>query len=152
VRNVVKAAVARGHFQIHVAFTRTPGDGAAPLNRPLLDAWLSAFREAAERYGVDSEPDLNAALRLPGMLGSTVAEELGAAVEEAVLEVAREAVAALNTERAREGAVMAEEIRERCEAIANLAARIEEIRENATEAFQKRLQDRLAELLKGAAI
>ena len=51
IRNAVKAKVARGHLQIHVQFNRTAQADAAGLNRPLLQAYLQAFREAADDFG-----------------------------------------------------------------------------------------------------
>ena len=47
---------------------------------------------------------------------------------------------------------MAVEMRQRCQAVAGLAAGIEGIRAGATPAFQKRLREKLADLLGGAAI
>ncbi len=52
VRGVVKGGVARGHVEIQVSFTRTAG-AAATLNRPLLDAYVQAFRDAAGLYGLE---------------------------------------------------------------------------------------------------
>ena len=48
--------------------------GAASLNRELFDLYLQAFREAAERYQIAGEPDINAALRIPGMLSAGAAD------------------------------------------------------------------------------
>jgi uncharacterized protein (TIGR00255 family) len=50
IRNAVKAKVARGHLQIHVVFNRTAPADASSLNRPLLRAYLQAFREAADEF------------------------------------------------------------------------------------------------------
>ena len=36
----------------------------------LLQAYMSAFQEAAELYGLPNQPDLNAAFRIPGMLST----------------------------------------------------------------------------------
>src|SRR5690349_20563794 len=119
-RGVIKAGVVRGHLQIHVSFTRAVAAGAAPLNRPLLAAWLSAFQEAAAVHGLDGKPDLNAALRIPGMLSVEGDEELSAAVEQGVLAAAQEAIESLNAFREREGAAMAEEMRQRCANIRDL--------------------------------
>src|SRR5579872_3965345 len=70
IRGVIKSGLARGHVQIHVAFTRNPGEGKAPVNWTLMDAYVTAFREARDRYGLKGEPDLNAALRVPGVLSA----------------------------------------------------------------------------------
>ena len=37
------------------------------LNHALLEEYLKAFREAADTHGLEAQPDLNAALRIPGM-------------------------------------------------------------------------------------
>jgi uncharacterized protein (TIGR00255 family) len=78
IRNAVKSKVARGHLQIHVQFNRTAPADVSSLNRPLLEAYLQAFREAAGDFGADQKPDLNAALRVPGMLQAGQSAEPGA--------------------------------------------------------------------------
>jgi uncharacterized protein (TIGR00255 family) len=153
-RAIIKSGVARGHLQIHVSVARSNSAGAGQLNRALLHAYMTAFREAANLYEVPGEPDLNDALRLPGMFGTDQeeGEDLGEDVKSAVEAAAREAVAALNQAREREGAATAQELRQRCTAICELVRRMEEIRAGAVGAFQKRLRERLSELLHGAGI
>ena len=151
-RAVLKSVLARGHVQIHVTLTRSdPGSGGA-LNRPLLDAYLRAFREAAQLYGFEGKPDLNAALRLPGMLSVDGDEDLSESLRQAVLDAAAEALRTLNTFREREGAATAAELRQRCANIGTLVARMEEIRAGAAPAFQKRLREKLDDLLRGAGV
>jgi uncharacterized protein (TIGR00255 family) len=151
-RAKVKGAVARGHEQIQVASSRAPGEGAGALNRPLLDAYVRAFREAAMAYGMEQHPDLNGAFRIPGMLSAGAVEELSDDFKKAVLDAAGEALRTLNVSREREGEAMAVELRERCRNICVLVSRIDEIRGGAVAAFQKRLRDKLADLLHGASI
>ena len=151
VRGVIKSGVARGHVEIQVSFTRTAG-GAATLNRPLLDAYVQAFRDAAGIYGLGGQPDLNSALSIPGMLNAASDEEVEEAVAKAVLEAAAEALAMLNAFREREGAAMAREMRQRCQNVCGLVSRMEEIRAGAGAAFHKRLKEKLADLLAGAAM
>src|SRR5260370_1259382 len=91
---------------------------------------------------MDAQPDLNSALRIPGMLSTGDEEELGEAVTKAVLEAAAEAVAVLNRSREREGAATAQEMRQRCRNICELVSRMEEIRDGAVSAFQKRLRQK----------
>jgi uncharacterized protein (TIGR00255 family) len=152
IRNAVKAKVARGHLQIHVQFSRTAPADVSSLNRPLLQAYLRAFREASPEFSSASEPDLNAALRLPGMLQAGESGELDADLEQTLLEATAEALDLLNAFRDREGAAMTAEMRERCATVCDLAATMEKIRSRATVAFQKRLNERLRELLSGAGI
>ncbi len=145
--------MARGHVQIHITLTRTTAPGAAPLNRGLLQAYMSAFQEAAGLYGLPDQPDLNAAFRIPGMLSTGGDnQEVGEDIAKAVREAAAEAVAILNTEREREGAATEKELRQRCHSICDLVTRMEEIRAGAVGAFHKRLKEKLADLLHGAGI
>jgi uncharacterized protein (TIGR00255 family) len=151
VRGVIRSGVARGHLQIHVTLTRT-GTAAGRVNRELLGLYMQAFREAAELYQVGGQADLNAALRIPGMLGTGEEQELSEELAKAVLDAAAEAVVMLNTFREREGAATSVEIGQRCEEVCGLVARMEEIRKGAVPAFQKRLREKLADLLNGAGI
>jgi uncharacterized protein (TIGR00255 family) len=152
IRNAIKNACARGHIQVHVGITRS-GGGAGTLNRPLLAAWLAAFREAMETHPLPSQrPDLNAALRVPGMLSGGEEQELGEDFTKAVMAGLEEALAMLNEFREREGAATAAEMRRRCDAISALVTSIEEIRAGAVPAFQRRLREKLGELLNGTAI
>ncbi len=151
-RAAIKRSIARGHLQIHISFAPTEETGPAPCNRALLDSYVRAFREAAAQYQIAGDPDLNAALRLPGMLGSTGRDELSENIAQAVMATAAQAVAALNQAREREGAVTVAELHQRCRAILGLADRMQEIRAGAIPAFQKRLKEKLADLLHGAGI
>jgi uncharacterized protein (TIGR00255 family) len=152
IRAVVKSGVARGHVQIHAGLTRTVVGDAAPLNRAMLHAYMAAFREGAQLYAIQAQPDLNSALRIPGMISAGDEEELGEAVTKALLEATAEAVALLNVGREREGAATALEMRQRCQNICGLVSRMEEIRSGAVAVFQKRLREKLADLLRGAGI
>jgi uncharacterized protein (TIGR00255 family) len=150
-RQLFKTRVARGHFQIHLTLTRNTAPDAA-LNRPLLLAYVGAFRKAAQELGLAAEPDLNTAFRIPGMFRTESETDLDASLETSLLAATDEALAVLNAFREREGAAIVEDLRRRCSAISDLARRIEHLRIDALEAFLKRLNDRLSDLLKTAAI
>ena len=155
IRGAVKRSLARGHVQVDISVARASAGGAGALNRTLFDAYLRAFREAAEILDIQARPDPNAALQMPGMVGMGEPEELGSwdgDAAKATLEAVAEAVHALNQCREREGAAIAAEMRQRCEAVCSLVRRMEEIRAGATPAFQRRLREKLAELLDGAGI
>lgn len=152
IRAVIKNGVARGHMQVNVSFVRS-GAGSAALNRDMFQLYLAAFQEAAAQYGLAGQPDINSALRVPGMLGAGAVEaEVPETLRKAVIEAVSEAVTALNVFREREGAALAAEIVARCRKIEELVARMEEIRAGAVLAFQKRLRERLEELLLGTGL
>src|SRR5436190_2401164 len=110
-RKVLKEKLARGHVDVNLSFEQA---GGAPLtlNRPLVAAYVQAFRAAAVEAGIAAEPDHNAVLRLPGAIDSAVAppeEELGPVV----LGKANEVLERLNQMREEEGRAMDRELRER---------------------------------------
>ena len=152
-RKAVKARIARGHLQLNVAWSRT--NGVAPdasLNRPLLEAYLAAFEQAQREFHLGGAPDLNVAFRIPGMFRSELAPKLNEDFESFLVATLEEALDALTRFREREGNEIAVEILQRSQAIRQAAAKMEEIRSGAMPAFQKRLQERLAELLRGSAL
>ena len=151
-RAAVKKKVARGHLQVHLGYTPAVEAVGSALNKSLLAAYVAAFREAAADHEIKGQPDINAALRLPGMIRADSVQDLGAEVETAVAEAMDEALTVLNRFREREGAAIAAEMRERCATIVAHAAQMEEIRAGATQEFQKRLKERLRALLRGAGI
>jgi uncharacterized protein (TIGR00255 family) len=151
-RAILKGAIARGHVQIQIMLNR-PAGNAAGLNRTLLTEYVGAFREAQKLLGLpNQEPDLNAALRMPGMLQVGGDAEASEEMTAAALAGVSEALAVFNRCRETEGAAMAKDMRERTATLLGLVGRMEEIRAGAAPAFQKRLRERLAELLNGAAI
>src|SRR5262249_35160829 len=116
-RKTIKGAVARGHLQIHVSFTPATDSAGSALNKPLLAAYLAAFHEAASEFGIAGKPDLNTALRLPGMIRGDAAPEPKPEMEKVMVGLMEEALATLNRFREREGGAICEEMRERCQVI-----------------------------------
>ncbi|HEV2688122.1 MAG TPA: DUF1732 domain-containing protein, partial [Bryobacteraceae bacterium] len=149
---VLKRAVLRGHVDIRCSVVHADDGAAGGLNAGLLHAYLAAFRKAAAEEGIDAKPDLNHALRIPGMFGSAVEREPDPEMEKALLAVLEEAAGTLNQFRAREGAELAELVREHNRIIARGAAEMERIRGSAAPAFHGRLAEKLQELLRNSNV
>ena len=150
-RAVIRRHAVRGHFQVRLAYTATRPAPCA-LNGGLLDAYVAAFRQAADELGLPGQPDLNVALSLPGMFRQEPGEEPDEAVEQWMVSAMEEAMQALNSFREREGDALASELRTRAAAIRTAAASMEALRSRAAPAFQDRLSERLTELLGGTPI
>ncbi len=154
-RAAIRKRVSRGHVQIQVSYKRNAAaiTNGPLINETLLTAWLESFRSVASRYGIDSEPDLNQALRLPGMIETRAATpESDSALESEVLVALSEALDEFDAFRVREGAAIETELRARVRTIENLVAQMEAIRATALPYFHNRLQERLGELLEGRQI
>jgi len=153
IRAMVKASVVRGHVEVRVFLPKSAtGDAALALDRGFLNEYLRVFHEEADANGLDSKPDLNAALRIPGMFAP--AESVGppegaaAALEEALARALEE----LNEFRSREGQGIVDELRGHNRSLGGAAVQMERLRAAASEYFQKRLAERLQEVAKGIQI
>jgi uncharacterized protein (TIGR00255 family) len=151
-RSAIKMHVGRGHIDIRVQLSRGEGAGGIGIDAGKLDGYMSAFRAATAKYGLSCEPDLNATLRIPGMLTESGAIDLPEAFEEPLIALLERALRTLNEFRSREGADTARVMLERNLAIATAAERIEQLRGQALPAFHNRLRERLGELLGNGSI
>jgi uncharacterized protein (TIGR00255 family) len=146
-RAALKRAVLRGHVDVRCSVLRPANGASASLNLPLFRSYLAAFRKAAAEEGIEAQPDLNRILLLPGILGASDSSAPDTMAEKAVLEALEEAVEMLNQFRAREGAELVAFIREQNAAIRTGSEEMQRIRAGAVPAFQKRLIEKLQELL-----
>lgn len=154
VRALVKSRLARGHVEVRITFPPGAVNGSsAALNRPMLEEYLNVFRQAAAEYELNVQPDLNAALRIPGMFGEAAdGAELPAGTEAAMLDALSAALDELNQFRAREGAEIGKEMSGHNTRLSALAEEMEKIRAGAQDVFQNRLAERLKDLLKGVQL
>jgi uncharacterized protein (TIGR00255 family) len=151
-RAALKRSVHRGHVDIRCSLLRSGNGGPGGLNAPLLRAYIAAYRQAAAAEGIESQPDLNQALRLPGMFGFAADLEPDPKLEGELLGSLDEAIQTLNQFRSREGAELAAFIREHNRLLADSAQQMDKIRSRAQPAFQSRLSEKLQELLRGASL
>ena len=145
IRRVLKDKLARGHLELGLTVDRVSSNGAA-MNREVVGSYVQAFRAAAAEFKIVGEPDLNAALKLPGAMdGAVVAEE--GALDDAVLGKLDEALQKLNDMRAEEGRGMERELRERMERLRAATADIEKLRAVVLRVYADKLHARLKELM-----
>lgn len=150
-RAAIRKQMVRGHVQVQVFYKRNAENTSSlVVNEAILRGWLDAFRDAAAKFKIQSEPDLNQALRLPGIFEnrgpSPIADE---SLESEVLGAAAEALQSLDAFRVREGLALEAELRMRIEGIRALVRQMDEIRNRAIPYFQQRLRERLGDLLAG---
>jgi uncharacterized protein (TIGR00255 family) len=152
-RRMLKEKLCRGHVDVTLQLERK-ANVQIQLNAGLLDAYVKAFREASALHGLTDEPDMNALLRLPGLMSveSSVSEEAMQGLDEAVLSLVDELVGKLNEGRAQEGAALAAELRASMLRLQGLATEVAELRSGVREALFERLRARLAELMQGTSV
>jgi uncharacterized protein (TIGR00255 family) len=154
IRRMVKDAVRRGHVDLTLQIARSEASTQVQLNQDLLAAHVLAYRQAAERYGVTAEPDLNAILRHPGVLRAeavAVADDI-AVLQGSVLALLPEVLARLNAVRAQEGASLVAELCASMHRLEALTAAVTTLREDVRAMYVGRIRSRMAELLEGTSI
>lgn len=152
-RRVLKEKLRRGHVDVTLQLERK-ANAQVQWNAGLLDAYVKAFREASALHGLTSEPDMNALLRLPGLMSadSSVSEESMQGLDEAVLLLVDELVSRLNEARGQEGAALAAELRASMLRLQTFATEVAELRSGVRDALFERLRTRLAELIQGTSV
>jgi uncharacterized protein (TIGR00255 family) len=152
-RRALKERLRRGHVEVTLQVERR-ANAEIQLNAGLLGAYVQAYREASELHGLAYEPDLNAMLRIPGVMSaeSSVGVEETAGLETAVLALMAELVVRLNEMRAQEGAMLAAELRASMLRLSAFAEEMAGLRNGVREAQFERLRSRLTELTQGVPV
>jgi uncharacterized protein (TIGR00255 family) len=148
-RRLLKEKVARGHVEVTLSLERGGGETMA-LNRPLVSAYIAAFRAAAGEFAIPAEPDLNTILRIPGALDSA-SDPADGALESAVMARVGEALDRLNQMREQEGRSIEQELRERMAHLREAVKTVQLHRRTVLQSYVERLQSRLQELLGASA-
>jgi uncharacterized protein (TIGR00255 family) len=151
-RRMLKERLRRGHVEVTLQLERRSSAGIQ-LNAGLLNAYMQAYREASESNGLAYEPDLNAMLRIPGMMTaeSSGADDL-AGLDVAVLSQIAPLVEKLNEVRSQEGEALVAELRASMLRLRAFAEEMAGLRNGVREAQFERLRSRLVELTEGVPV
>ena len=145
-RRMLKERMARGHVEITLTLEPVAEQELA-VNRQLVGGYVEAFRRLAEELGISGEPDLNAALKLPGAMDASAEAAGDEELQAAVLATVSEILARLNEMRAEEGRGMEQELRQRLARLESGAAEVEKLRGGMLQAHLERLRARIQELV-----
>ena len=110
-RKTIKEHVVRGHIEVRLSLQRESAAPAPQYNPAVVKAYIEAFRAASSENKIRGvQPDLNSALRLPGVwtMEAPRAEETEQTqIELAAAAALQPAMESLNAMRAQEGRVLA---------------------------------------------
>jgi uncharacterized protein (TIGR00255 family) len=142
-RKILKAALIRGHVDLSLSVDRTAQQKSG-YNRELVANYVAAFREARSEHGLKDEPDLNAALRLPGALQSeSRGEEDLSALAASVQQQIGPLLDQLKAMRAREGEALAAILHSTLDHLAEATEGVAALRPAIEQRYQERLTQRL---------
>lgn len=151
-RNLAKQEIHRGHVDIRCSLSRDAVKQTIEVNRPLLAAYRDLFHNLENHFGEMGKPNLNEALRLPGMLIESREDEVSESLNEAILAAIGEALAELNVQREREGAALAAQMLAYNENIRAQAARVRGLRTKILPILRQRIETKIADLLNGQGV
>ncbi len=152
IRKTLRDRLRRGHVDVTLHFEPI-GAATVQVRREIAEAYWKAADDLRRQFGIESEPDLMALLRLPGVIAAAGApaalrneeaqQRLAAQVEACLAEVLER----LEEMRQAEGVQLAAGMRQGSAHIAESVARIEALSQGLRPAHARQLETRLKELL-----
>jgi uncharacterized protein (TIGR00255 family) len=148
IRKILRERVRRGHLDVNLHY-ELAGPTAVGVNEEVAAAYLTAINALRKQFSIQTEPDLAALFRLPGVIGAATGSlDKGIErIETVVVGMLNEALDRLDRMRAEEGVHLCHDMNARLGTITALTASVATLAERARPAFARRLEARLKELL-----
>jgi len=148
VRHSLTELLSRGYIYVFINYRNTRSDARSiRIDTALLDAYLVAARDAAERFGLKDDIGLNAALRLPDVSEICEADEDREAVSALCKEAVLIAVNELKQMRLSEGERLKRDFLMRMETVLSLTEQIAVRAPMVIEEYRTKLNERIEQLL-----
>ncbi|MEO6965693.1 MAG: YicC/YloC family endoribonuclease [Acidobacteriaceae bacterium] len=154
-RKILKDHIVRGHVEVRLSIQRENEASVPQYNPAILQAYVEAFRTASHQHKLRGEPDLNAALRLPGVWsteGPRPEEEEQAGIELAASAALLPTLESLNAMRAQEGAALVGELERILSRLRDHVDELSALRAGMQQAQTERLDQKMREMLGDAFI
>ena len=153
IKKRVQSEISRGKLDIYLTVDFSESENVEiTLNKPVLAAYLDAFRNIESEFGVDNDVKASDLLRVPDLFNVRKPEEDADKVKNEVFPVLEEAIRGFSAFRTFEGEKMYQDISERISVIRRYKETVEQKNPTLAEAYRKKLEDRIRELLNGAAV
>lgn len=147
-RNTLGTMLARGHVDIFANYRNTRNDSKkVEINMPMLSAYMTAARQAAEELGIENDLTLSRALRLTDIVSVTEADVDRPALAELMKDALTRAANELIAMRMREGERLSSDMKTRLGVIADIREKISERAPLVVEEQRKKLNERIESLL-----
>ena len=127
-------------------------DTKVTLNAPLVEGYLAAMKEMAERYGVRDDISVSTLARMQDVFTVEREEVDEEQLLRDLMTVVEGAIAGYDAMRAAEGAALEKDLRSRGETILELVAQVEAGSGETVAAYRTRLENKLREVLANTAI
>ena len=153
VKQAVKAAISRGKVDVFISMRSESGsDTKVTLNAPLVEGYLAAMKEMAERYGVLDDISVSTLARMPDVFTVEREEVDEEQLLKDLMTVVDKAIAGYDAMRSAEGQALERDLRSRGETILELVAQVEAGSGETVAAYRARLEGKLREVLASTSI
>ncbi|MDR1693191.1 MAG: YicC family protein [Oscillospiraceae bacterium] len=150
-KSLAQKSISRGKLEVTVT-SDSQEMIRLSFSRPVWEGYLAAAAALEDEYGLKNDLTASSALRLPDIMSVSRSEPEMDTVTERAIEAAEAAFADFQAFRAKEGARLAEDIREKLVGIERLAALIAGRMPEIVSAYRERLRGKLAEVLESKLI
>lgn len=152
VKSIVKQKIRRGKAEVSIIFeSLAEADVTVRLNEPVAEQYLANLKQMQEKFGLAGEIDVKLLASMPDVLRTIPDVEDEEEITAVIAEAVRLAAEANDAMRGTEGARLAEDLLGRGDLVRSIVSRIETRAPKVAEEYVQKLNDRIAELLDGAA-
>ena len=153
VKKAAAARIARGKVEVYIGVeTQEGGDIAVTVNHAVAEHYLAALHELADKYGLRDDVSVMSLAKLPDVLGSERIEQDADEMTRDVLSVFDEACDNFDEMRTREGAKLAEDVRNRASEIERMVGEVEVRSPERVREYREKLLARMKEVLADTSI
>ena len=153
VKQAVKQAVSRGKVDVFITMRSEGGSEAkVTLNPTMVEGYLAAMNEMAEKYGITNDVSVSVIARMPDVFTIEKPEVDEEQLKGDLLAVVCAALEGYNAMRTAEGAALDADLRSRGETILGLVAQVEAGNGQTVIDYRTRLENKLREVLASTSI
>ena len=153
VKQAVKQAVSRGKVDVFITMRSEGGSEAkVTLNPTMVEGYLAAMNEMAEKYGITNDVSVSVIARMPDVFTIEKPEVDEEQLKGDLMAVVCAALEGYNAMRTAEGAALDADLRSRGETILGLVAQVEAGNGQTVIDYRTRLENKIREVLANTSI
>ena len=153
IKSLVQKTISRGKVDVFININAAGADNVQiSVNRPVVEGYLSAMKQIAADYDVRDDISVSTLTRMGDVFLVEKREEDETEVQEALLSVVSEALAAFDAMRTREGEALKNDLLGKADDILLLVSKVEARSPITVAAYRERLTAKMREVLENTAI
>ena len=153
VKSAIQRHISRGKVDMFINIDSSAADDmSVKVNEALLRGYLDAIGRIAEEYGLENDLTAVSAARFPDILSVEKRDLDVDLISEGIVSIAEQALRDFDTMREREGEKLCADVLSRLETISALVETVERESPATVEAYERRLRERMNEVLSGAGV